>query len=396
MDPFGRLPWFVLQNTLSNLPDLPSLHSLHDASPEVAAFLHRNNDIFAQIVDAIIGDPVRGERGLVPHVQDTVRLVILVWSRQKATGLTQEPGTDIHGSLQYVRERSPLEAQPMLKAISPSTPSAILCQLLSLMARLRCLTHACFHSMIARCLKLQVEHLPKKMRYYNNHLTRPILDRSRRPQGIPYTPVDIGPPTWIEEQRLLSSLLCIVLFYELRKSYFECSVITEDRESVWVLLDDNVEGFWNTILRKYNDGQVEQIATILHWMDDQAGGHENIYSWLLSGGISEDYSHCCQHYTSVTDDQWAEAENNVNSGRSSRGMKCLWRCKSHLLSPLKCLDYSVFRSYGLVFWDGIRMDALGFPGTQNVQEMWFAWSSILTEQDWEEMLRRQSSIATAN
>ena len=76
-DPFGRLPWFVLQRILSNLPGLPALHSLYKASPEVAGLLHQNNDLFARIVDASIDNPVR-ERGLAPHVQDTIRLIILV------------------------------------------------------------------------------------------------------------------------------------------------------------------------------------------------------------------------------------------------------------------------------------------------------------------------------
>lgn len=52
MDPFRQLPWFALQKVLAALQDLPSLHSVHNATPEVAAFLHRNNDLFAQIVDA--------------------------------------------------------------------------------------------------------------------------------------------------------------------------------------------------------------------------------------------------------------------------------------------------------------------------------------------------------
>jgi hypothetical protein len=166
-------------------------------------------------------------------------------------------------------------------------------------------------------------------------------------------------------------------------------VITEDGEFLRVLLGDNVEGFWKATLSKYNDGQVEQVATLLHWLDEQAGERGNVYSWLFSGGVSEDYSHCCRRYTSLTDEQWDEVEEDLGCGKSTRGAQCLWRCKSHLGSPLRSLDYSAFRSYGLVFWDGVRMDALGFPGTGAVHRMWFAWSSILKEEDWEDILRRQ-------
>ncbi|UDD61105.1 hypothetical protein AFCA_008488 [Aspergillus flavus] len=258
-DPFGRLSWFVLQRILSNLPGLPALHSLYKASPEVAGLLHQNNDLFARIVDVIIDNSVR-ERGLAPHVQDTIWLIILVWAR------TQEPETDILGILHYARER-PREWPPMLKTIFPLTPSAILCRLLRLMVRLRCLIHAYFHSTITRCLRLQLEHLLRKALFYT---TRPVVDLSRRPKGISYTPVDIGPPTWAEEQRLLNSFLCIVLFYELRKTHLECSLVTGDSESTRALLGNNVQGFWEKAFWTHaTEGQEEQIATLLHWWIDR-------------------------------------------------------------------------------------------------------------------------------
>lgn len=285
----------------------------------------------------------------------------------------------------------------MLKTISPLTPSAVLCRLLRLIVRLRCLIHAYFHSRIARCLRLQVEHLPRKARY---HSTCSGVDRSRRPQGIPYTPVDIGPPTWVEKQRLLGSFLCIVVFYELRKAHIECPLVTEDNETTCALLDNNVEGFWGKVLWKSNiEGQEEQIATLLHWLHRQAGGRENVYPWLISSKVSTDYSNCCQSYTTVIDSQMDGLEimdNSLNTGRSSRNMMCLSLSNRHPRSPLKGLDSSVFRPYGLVFWDGVRMDGLGFPeGVGAPHRMWFALSSIFTDEDWTELLRRQSNIAAA-
>jgi hypothetical protein len=54
---------------------------LHNATPEVAAFLHRNNGLFAQIVDAIIENTDR-ERGLLPFVQRAVRQLVIIWTEQ--------------------------------------------------------------------------------------------------------------------------------------------------------------------------------------------------------------------------------------------------------------------------------------------------------------------------
>ena len=390
MDPFDRLPWFVVQSILSNIPDLPSLHRLHNASPAVTTFLHRNNDLFAQIVDALIGNPAR-ERGLL-----AVRLIVLIWSRDSDSKRMKESYTDILSILQYVREFSPRSqhrSPPIERTISRSTPSAILCRLLSLMTRLRCIAHECFHSMIARCLELRVEHLPKKTKYIN---TREVVDRSRRPQGTLYVPFDIGPPTWMEEQRLLHGLLCIILFIELRKPHVECSVTTEDGDSIQTILDDDMEGLWKKILWKYNDGQVEQISTLLQWLDEQASSRGNVHSWIYSRVLPEAYSYCCGNLTSMTDQQWGAAEADLGRGRSTRGALCLWRCQAQNGSPLRCVNYSAFRPYGLVFWDCIRMDTLGLPGAHPSRRMWFAWSSILAEEDWETILELQPVTPTVD
>lgn len=333
-------------------------------------------------MDATIGNPAR-EKGLLPHVQHAVRQLVITWSRQ--SNEEDDLGTDTLGALRYLREKFPDKPSPMPRTISRSTTSAILCRLLSLMARLRRLTHACFHSMISRCLQLRLEHLPKKTRYLNTRGVGP----SHRPQGIPYTPFDIGPPTWVEEQRLLDSFLCIVLFYELRKIYAVCLVVPV--EGVQVSLHDNVEEFWYKVLWFNNRGQLEQITTVLHWLDEKAGGRAMIYSWLFSVTLSQDYGYCCQRYTGMTDKQWDDAENYLSGGDSSRGALCLWRSRTCDLSPLRCIDYSVFRPYGLVFWDNVRMDALGIPDAQCSNHwMWFPMSFILSEQDWDEVIRRQS------
>jgi hypothetical protein len=386
MDPFGRFPWFILQNILSNLSDLPSLHRLHNASPTIAAFLHKNNDLFARIVEAIIGNP-SCENGLLPHVQHAVRLIALVWTRRLERA--QEPYTDILSVLNYVRERPPYhyEPSPIQNTIPRSTPSAVLCRLLGLMTRLRCISHTCFHSMIARCLELRIEHLPKKTKYIN---TRRVVERDRRPQGISYIPVDIGPPTWMEQQRLLHSLLCVVFFYELRKSHSECSAITLKGDTIQTILDDNVEGFWERILSNFDDGLVEQITVLLRWLDEQAGSRANVFCWIHSGLIQERYIYCCGNFTSMTDEQWDKAENDLFLSGSSRGSQCLEQCRNHPGSPLRFVNYSAFRPYGLVFWDCVRMDALGLSGRLPAHRMWFAWSCILMEEDWKVLIELQS------
>lgn len=296
---------------------------------------------------------------------------------------------DILSNLRYVTERFSRE-RSIEKTISRSISSAILCRHLALMTRLRRIAHACFHSMIAICLKLRVQTLPKGKTKWSRYVNaRSEVDRSQRPRGIPWIPLDIGPATWFEEQRLFHSLLCVVLFYELRKTHAECSVIATNGDSVHTVPDDNMEGFWKTVLGIRDYFLMEKITTLLAWLDEQADGRGKLYSWLLTGSIPEEFSHCCSRYTSMTDEQWYRAIHDMYIGRSSRGARCLWLCNTEMGSPIRCVDYSVLRPYGLVFWDRVRLNALGLPRTNNEYEMWFAWSSILTEEDWDEVLKRQ-------
>ncbi|GFF40148.1 hypothetical protein IFM51744_04364 [Aspergillus udagawae] len=168
MDPFGRLP------------------CLHNATPEVAAFLHRNNGLFAQIVDAIIENTDR-ERGLLPFVQRAVRQLVIIWteqSRRKQPNDDNEQETDpnVLNNLRYLVEPYIDVQTPIPRTISPSTPAAVLCQLLALMTRLRCLVHASFHAMVAKSLRLRIEHLLKKAAYTNIY----GLGLGHRPQVLTF------------------------------------------------------------------------------------------------------------------------------------------------------------------------------------------------------------------
>ncbi|KAL2835333.1 hypothetical protein BJY01DRAFT_259276 [Aspergillus pseudoustus] len=395
MDPFIRLPWFALKSVLSNLPDLFSLHSLCSASPSVAAFLRENNDLFVQIIDAIMARPSR-DRGLLPYIRELVRLVILLRSRQSIGTGAVYSYAEIIESLRNLGEQPPRGQSSKLEAVPLTIPSAVLFKLLDLVTQLRCVAHKCFHSMIHRCLKLPIEHLPQRdftaqgkgMRVGKYRNEGPPTDPSQRPQGIPYVPVNIGPMTRLEEQRLIGSLLHIVVFYELRAVYTESPTIPEISQHADVLLVGNVAGFWERFESSYTS-LPEQLKTVLLWMDEQAGGRENVLSWLHSFACCEG-SKCCQQYTLVAGDQeqWDETKCSIMYGKS-RGYDCLWRSKVSVHSPIRHIELSTFRPYGLVFWEKSRLEALGYPTEGNPMPLWFALSSMFSEQDWEGVISQQ-------
>ncbi|KAL2784694.1 hypothetical protein BJX66DRAFT_316325 [Aspergillus keveii] len=248
MDPFARLPWFILKNILSDLPDLFSLHRLCTPSPAIATFLSESHAQFAQVVNAIMARPSH----LLPYVWDLARLLILIWSPDA------HAYAEIPPDIMWAGSRPPSPQLPILRAIPLSTPSTLLFKLVDLLVGLRRVTHKCFHSMIDKCLKLRVEYLPPREPIREGQGMRPgkyrrsngfPTDPSKRPQGIPYVPVDIGPPTRMEEQRILGCLLHIVFYHEFRAVYAEPSATPEVWQHMKRAPMEELEAFWPIYLQ---------------------------------------------------------------------------------------------------------------------------------------------------
>ncbi|KAL3484513.1 hypothetical protein BJX62DRAFT_230195 [Aspergillus germanicus] len=359
MDPFAGLPWFILRDILSSLPDLFSLHSLYNASPGIATFLRENNAQFAQITDAIMARPSR-DRGLMPYIRDMLRLLVLLWSRQSNGTDAAHSYTEILESISRIRKQGPYQSLPVVNALPPSTPSALLFRLLALVTRLQPIAHSFFHTMIDRCLKLSIEQLPLG----NGEIQ-------------------------MEEQRILGSLLCVVFFYDLRTAHAQSLGISEISRCEEVLLTNNVEEFWHA--HGFGDGsQLEQLGSLLLWLDEQAGGRDHVWSWMRSPADLEKDGDCCQQYTLTTDDQteWDETDPESMYGEA-RVYRRLFHCRISNLSPIKRVQLSYFRPYGVMFWETARLQALGFTVKGLPTLMWFAFSSIFSEQDWEDLVRRQ-------
>lgn len=390
MDPFSRLPWFILRDILSHLPDLPTLHRLYSASHAVATFLQENGT-FPDIVEAIITRPMR-ENGLLPQVQFSIRILVFIWWRilcsdsEDRCPLPRSYSTILE-DLKESREYEMKQQNYGTRALQRSTPSIVLCRLLMFMTRLRQITHACFHALIANCMALKIEHLPKNHESY--FCIQPVVDRSRRPKGQPYIPVNIGSPTWLEEQRLILAILRVALFFAFRDAASVHGILETDEETLRLLQDYQAGTFWDQIFQRGTYyAQKEQIHTVLLWMSKQAGGEDKIESWISSCPLSEHLSYCCPEFTPMMEER-IKTEKSMHGHRYTCGMLCLHFCRNAPRTPLRCVDYSFYRPFGVVFWDEARMDALGFPERKNMSAMWFAWSSILTEEQWEQMMEQQ-------
>lgn len=350
MDPFNHLPWFVLQDILSYLPDLPTLHRLYDASPAVASFLNEDrHGVFPKVVEAVISHPSH-DQGLYPSTQFLLRTIVLIWWRAYSRDAPDNPlpvsYNEIFNSFRRRGFRLP-ECYYGDASLPASTPAIVLNRLLSFSTRLRQMTHACFHGLVARCMALEPEHL-------EHPETRYTSETKVKPPGRPYTPIDIGPPSWIEEQRLMTGFLRIMLFFELRKEILSHGNLDTGNEVVCQLQSRQVEEFWDGLL---NCRERSLVRTVMTWLVPEVGDAREINSWMDSPSLPSSLIYCCPELTPLTEQQRSMTEVAMVGNVPAIG--CYRHCRMLPESPLRDIDFAVFRPYGFAIWGTKRMRALG-------------------------------------
>ncbi|RAQ48706.1 hypothetical protein AFGD_010756 [Aspergillus flavus] len=209
-------------------------------------------------------------------------------------------GWELYGNcIGFPDLESPLPVSKTRERILPeSTPPGILCQLLALMTRIQRPVHACFHPSVARCLAYRGPSSQSRLHtlaigYFN---TRPVVGpASKQPTGVL-----LGPPTWFEEQRLVSVLLHVVVFYELAKTHTPSgSLDPAILELIQAVMNYEIEDFCDRILRSM-DEQSRRVGKLLEWLKEQAGGRENMHTWLRWVIVPDNLSHSCHPYTSTS------------------------------------------------------------------------------------------------
>lgn len=413
MDPFQTLPCPILEMILKLLSDLPSLHSLHNASPAVASLLHEDG-VTPVIIEAIISSSGRGQ-GLPPQTRALFRTVILLqWRPGVATGCADvHAATDNPLPSSWDAFTSPFNQCGRGGRIIPagygdarlptSIPQPILCHVLALATRVRRLTHACLHALIARCMALEPAHPENPSFRYRRKAT--FSQRQRRPPGRPYRPVDVGAPSWVEEQSVARTVWRLVLFFELRHA---AGALGWGAEDVRRLQGLRAEEFWEGLLLRR--GELAELKTVAECVFPAGtapvgaeGGDEGLPRQMVSSSVlGEEWLYCCKESKLETEEEWSNAERRLDQffrgySESSPGYFFGTTALANLQSsPLRHVDFAVFRQYGFAIWDLKRMVALGFlesPGREDVAQnpllsesnLFFTWESILTKDQLEEV-----------
>ncbi|KAJ5832265.1 hypothetical protein N7474_000576 [Penicillium riverlandense] len=358
---FAVLPGPVLGMVLVQLEDLASLHNLYRASSTVFSLLHEEGTA-SRIIEAII------ERCLPRETQILIRnFAFLRWNTHAPSSVDTLIEQYVKNSSNYVHE------------LPRELPLSILCDIMAAAATVRYLAHTAMHEMIDRCRELELFRLENPRLKYIRNAHRTAWIRNSEYFPVPKAPreryqqVDVGPPSALEEQRAIRALWQLLIAWELHSA--TTSRWRWPPSEVERLQDLNIE-VWKYALQNWI---LEQIRT----MADLRNGTANLAvpfmkRLLLTMSMTGALHSCSRGYSFV-----------------------LTSLSSWYTSPLRYVDFRVFRRFGIAIWDHRRMEGLGllsgYPGSnefmflapQSEADQYVRWKSFLSADVLEEVERKR-------
>lgn len=402
MDPFIALPWLALEQILLFLPDLTSLYSLRNASPAVATVLY-DDEVLSPIFENIL---VRSRSSTAVSLQTRalIRLVVRIrWAEESGSSKANTLPTSLDAFTDSLRSRNAFGefVVPTLGAekLPQSVPPHVVDGVLGVYTRTRGLTHLCLRDMLDRCKTLQAEHLENPR--FKHRPRANFADRQPRPPGQRYQPQDASPPSWAEEQRVARAMWRLVLFNEVRRAYSRSASLHWDEQDLHRLSDLSAEQFWHVL----DPGEQAELATVLDWaaQRDISGTNKNLQTEFLFPPRGQDISDCYDIPALATKRQWADMESYVENASAPGYHFGTSSLRNSHLSPLRYVDFKVFRPYGFAIWDMERMIRLEFLQYLDEEQGWmrhpplspadlfFTWQSIMTKPQMEELEKVQES-----
>ncbi|RII22898.1 hypothetical protein CUC08_Gglean013337 [Alternaria sp. MG1] len=253
-------------------------------------------------------------------------------------------------------------------------------------------SHACLEHLIQKSMELRPSTLIKKG-----------MCRTRREEfetaesRKDYLPQDTGPPSWVEEQRMIKSFWQLQFFLELQGEGRKGRLgINWPKQEVDVLFQSSAGGFYDV----YNCER-EQILTACDFLGAVASRtvnsieavHENASNlptirWV-DGAVLR---HSCAEPLSFERNKDTFSQGSENLDRTS------WAHRFHAAmsstdgwlegAPLTIFyPFQIWRKYGFAIWDEKRMVDLGMRHPKKASYLSnsfsyaFRWWSILTEED---------------
>lgn len=387
----------LLVNILANLPNLASLDNVIRASPAAyrlfdlrsrelfdavlsSGMTHKYTCALTRIVTVLRCNALPSYAANLDDFQTLVRRETSILSYDDPDNPDDSDG--------------PSEWPFPLTTLPPVTSAVLLRGILATNRKLMRRTVGCLAFYLERFNSLRPMHpVDKDFVFRNKHVgpgRRHVLTWQLEPAETPYATRDIGPPTWVEEQRVLRACWRVQLFHDVEDAVNKSTVTWEldNLGPVDLFKVPSLRGLWNNS-DYYEDpwplpyiwmqGTLfdhELIDTVLYYDKECLGSTLNEPNWPMLKPTGQcDYDNLDFH-SSETYAFFFQVggQERIHTGRS----------------PIQHVKFEPYRRFGFAIWSLKRMEAYGFVSTDdtqyNINSAFLAWKSVLTKDEVEEVL----------
>jgi hypothetical protein len=370
-DTFGRLPEELRIKIIKLSPDPFSLRSLAHASPAMGRVLNKYPlEIVEAVLEATVPVQTRRLMGAALKARFS-RFPASLAEAQKVANIDSTAVTDD------------------MRSSKSDRATVVVQSLLASAANVHAWSHTCLEYLIRKSMELRPSTLIK------NGTRREEFENAESRKD--YLPQNTGPPSWVEEQRMIKSFWLLQFFLELQGAGHKgCLDTIWPRQEVDVLFQSRADGFYDIL-----DYQREQILTAYDFLGAVTSGtidsveaiHDNAYSlptirWDKEAVLR--YSCAEPLIFERNKDTFSQGPENLDRTPWAYHFHHAMSSNDRWLdgSPLTLVyPFQIWRKYGFAIWDDKRMVDLGMRHPRkgsvisNSIPYSFRWWSIITEED---------------
>lgn len=387
-DFLGRIPPELLLHLMKLSAGLSSLRSLIYASPDC----YRLFDSWSiEIIEAVMAATVPAS--IRCRMRANLRWELLGGPKTLDEAKSVPCITSINST--------PLRSDDM--QLLPSSLSAR--RFLNLAHRIHMLGHACLDHYIQSSLAMCPSYLVKLgplQRGLGRRRFRVLFDTAK---GQPFRPSSTGPPSWVEEQRVLKALWLIQ--YHLRlENALAANLLSWPQDDQQALASAGITRFFSNFPHSYHsrrNGFVEEVVLI----DESIRHYEKQQIWtvrefvemklsedgtltkaelpLVSMGGFKPGECALSKVVSPNEDKFQQSSFYLDQDSASIDFQ-RWISQYPGESPLPYIPFDPWRKFGLAIFDDMRMIDLGLlrvwpTGMPPKRDLYYTWYSVLTEEE---------------
>jgi len=374
-DPFGKLPEELRIKIIKLSPNPFALRNLAHASPAMGRVL---------------------DRYALEIVEEVMEATVPVQTRRLMDAVLKARFSDFFASMpeaQTIAEADWVFATENIHSSGRDQAAAAVRSLLASAANVHAWSHACLEHLIRKSMQLRPSTLIKLGRGPGRTHQEEFENAESQKD---YIPQETGPPSWVEEQRMMKSFWRLQFLLELQGAGHEGRLdAIWPRQEIDALSQSSADDFYDIM-----GYEQEMIFTARDFLDAVTSGsvtsvesdHHNAYSLPTIRWVEGAVSRCCcaePLYFEMNKDIFDQGADKINSTFAYR-FWCAMTSKDDWLYGMFLrlwYPFQTWRKYGFAIWDDKRMVDLGMRNPRrshfgaNSISYSFRWWSMLTEEE---------------